>query len=246
MSARRRLDQVMVERGLTRSRSRARDLIKRGVVTVDGAQMTKAGGLVASAQVVEVANGADRFVARSGHKLDEALQEFSFSAEGLACLDVGASTGGFTQVLLRDGARKVYAVDVGVDQLEESVREDPRVVDLAGINARELTVDTIGVRVQAIVVDISFISVLKVLPSVLTLAAPRCWMVLLIKPQFEVGREGIGKGGLVSDPAQAQRAIDDIDGFLKLRGWHVVGVLPASLRGKGGNQEYVMGTVLHG
>jgi 23S rRNA (cytidine1920-2'-O)/16S rRNA (cytidine1409-2'-O)-methyltransferase len=240
---RKRLDEVLVVRGLAPSRSRARDVIERGLVRVGNDIATKAGKLVDEAAPMSIAAGAGtNFVSRGALKLVAALGEFEFDAHGRVALDAGASTGGFSQVLLERGAYKVYAVDVGHRQLHDSLRADSRIVVLEGVDARMIKPDLIKEPVTALVADVSFISLTKVLPSVCALAAPGCWLVALIKPQFEVGRDGVGKGGIVRDDALREGAVDKIKTCLAVDlGWTVSGVIPSPIQGGSGNLEYLIG-----
>ncbi|MBU2580746.1 MAG: TlyA family RNA methyltransferase [Alphaproteobacteria bacterium] len=243
---RQRLDYVLVNRGLVQSRSRARDLIARGAVTVEGKEAQKAGQLVEPDAVLTVDGEANAYVARSGAKLAAGLRGFEFSAAGKVALDVGASTGGFTQVLLEDGAKKVYAVDVGHDQLAAELQTDARVVSLEGHDVRHLTQTEIKEPVEGIVVDVSFISLAQVLPSALSFAAADCWLVALLKPQFEVGRKSIGKGGVVRDDNAVIHAYMGVRDYLEEQGWNVLGRLPSPLPGKKGNEEYLIGATRNG
>jgi 23S rRNA (cytidine1920-2'-O)/16S rRNA (cytidine1409-2'-O)-methyltransferase len=244
---RKRLDVVLVERGLVPSRSRARDLIKCGNVSVDQQVCTKPGMEVGADQVLALLPGAELGVSRGAAKLTAALEHFGFSPEGRIALDVGASTGGFTQVLLARGAEKVYAVDVGHDQLHASLRAEPRVVSLEGCDARELSRALIPEPVGAIAADVSFISLTKVLAPVLALAAPGAWLVALIKPQFEAGRAAIGKGGIVREAAARAAAVDQVTAWLAARkGWHLAGVIPSPIKGGSGNEEYLLGATHDG
>ncbi|MBU1211307.1 MAG: TlyA family RNA methyltransferase [Alphaproteobacteria bacterium] len=238
---RQRLDHVLAARGLVQSRSRARDLIARGAVRIGGEVAQKAGQLVSPDADIEVDSEANAYVARSGAKLLAGLRGFDLSPDGCVGLDIGSSTGGFTQVLLEGGARKVYAVDVGRGQLAGELATDTRVVSLEGQDARRLTQAQIGETVSAIVVDVSFISLLQVLPSALSFAGADCWLVALVKPQFEVGRKGVGKGGLVREEAEIANVLDRVSTFLTHRGWRVLGCLPSPLPGKKGNDEYLIG-----
>jgi 23S rRNA (cytidine1920-2'-O)/16S rRNA (cytidine1409-2'-O)-methyltransferase len=244
---RKRLDVVLVERGLVPSRSRARDLIRCGNVAVDQQVCTRPGTEVGAEQVLALLPGAGRGVSRGATKLEAALDHFGFSPEGRIALDMGASTGGFTEVLLARGAEKVYAVDVGHGQLHASLRADPRVVSLEGCNARDLTRALIPERVEAIAADVSFISLTKALGPSLTLAGRGAWLVALIKPQFEAGRAAIGKGGIVRDPAARAAAVDQVTGWLAARkGWRVAGVIPSPIKGGSGNEEFLLGAVHDG
>jgi 23S rRNA (cytidine1920-2'-O)/16S rRNA (cytidine1409-2'-O)-methyltransferase len=238
---------VLVERGLAVSRARARDLIRRGLVAVAGAVETKAGAAVAPDAEVQVAAGAGDHVSRGALKLNAALEHFRFSALGVVALDVGASTGGFTQVLLERGALRVYAVDVGHGQLHARLAEDPRVVSLERCDARSLDRTRIAEPVGAIVADVSFISLTKALPAALALAADPAWLVALVKPQFEAGRAAVGRGGVVRDPAARDRAVSLVRDWVAAQpGWRVVDVIPSPIAGGSGNQEFLLGAVRGG
>lgn len=240
-----RLDLKLVSAGLAPTRARARDLILRGEVVVDGRVATKAGEVVAPEAKLEVTAAGG--VSRGGVKLAAALDAFGFDPGGLTALDVGASTGGFTEVLLKRGAAKVYAVDVGRDQLHPSLRDDPRVVVLEGCDARRLDSDLIATAPAAIVADVSFISLAKALPAALGLAVPGAWLVALVKPQFEVGRDAVGKGGVVRDEAARLKAADDIAAWIAAcPGWRVAGVIASPIAGGSGNREFLLGALLDG
>ncbi len=242
-----RLDAALVSRGLTATRARARDLIVRGDVLVDGLPVKKAGTLVGAGADLTITGDGNAYVSRSALKLSAGLDAFGCCACDRVALDVGASTGGFTQVLLERGATKVWAVDVGHGQLAPSVAADRRVVNLEGTDARALTPARIAEPVGAIAADVSFISLTKALPAALALAAPGCWLVALVKPQFELGPAAIGKGGIVKDPADGARAVADVERWLIGHGgWRIIGTCPAPLPGKGGNQEYLLGAELRG
>jgi 23S rRNA (cytidine1920-2'-O)/16S rRNA (cytidine1409-2'-O)-methyltransferase len=246
-SARQRLDLTMVARGLAPTRSQARDLIARGCVTVGGAAETKSGALVSPSDAITVAEGAGDYVSRGALKLAAALDAFKFSTTGAIALDVGASTGGFTQVLLARGAAKVYAVDVGHGQLHPRLAADARVVSLERCDARHLYRALIPDPVDAIVADVSFISLTKALPAPLALAAPSAWLIVLVKPQFEAGRGAIGKGGIVRDPEARDGAVATAtDWIARQPGWDVVGALPSPVAGGSGNVEILLGAVRHG
>ncbi|MEQ8824627.1 MAG: TlyA family RNA methyltransferase [Filomicrobium sp.] len=240
-SKRQRLDQELVRRGMVQSRSRARDLVARGAVWVAGMVAAKAGQLVDAATSIEIDEEANAYVARSGAKLLAGLREFGFGCDGVTALDIGASTGGFTQVLLESGAARVYAVDVGQDQLDESLLEDQRVVVLEGQDARKLTASHVPERVGAIVIDVSFISVTKVLPHIDKFAGPQCWLVALVKPQFELGREALGKGGVVRDADAGLMACENVRVVLEGLGWQVTETIASPLPGKKGNVEFLLG-----
>lgn len=240
-----RLDLLLVSNGLAPTRARARDLILRGEVMVDDRIATKAGELVGREAKLTVTAAAG--VSRGGVKLAAALDAFGFDAAGRTALDVGASTGGFSEVLLARGAAKVYAVDVGHDQLHASLRADPRVVVLEGCDARSLDRELIPAPPGAIVADLSFISLMKALPAPLALAAPGAWLVALIKPQFEVGPGGVGKGGIVRDESARQKAVDDVAAWIGARsGWRVVGIIASPIAGGSGNRELLLGAVHDG
>ena len=202
-----RLDIRMVERGLVTSRARAQDLIRRGLVEVAGVVERRPGARVAADAEVVLSGGAEAHVSRAALKLIAALDHFGFSADGVVALDIGASTGGFTQVLLARGAARVYAVDVGHGQLHARLAADPRVLWLEDCDARRLDRTLVPEPVGALVADVSFISLTKALPMPLTLARPGAWLVALIKPQFEAGRAAVGRGGIVRDPADRARAV---------------------------------------
>ncbi len=237
-----RLDNLLVERGLAATRSRARDLIKRGLVRINGAGEDKPARMTPEDASLEVAGDASRYVSRGAEKLISALDAFGFDPEGRNAVDVGASTGGFTQVLLERGAAHVWCVDVGSGQLHEDIRGDPRVRALEGADARNLSPELIREPVTAIVADVSFISLTKALPAVLELAAPGCWLVALVKPQFEAGPDAVGKGGVVRDEAARQRAVESVREWLQGQsGWEVTGVITSPITGGDGNIEFLIG-----
>jgi 23S rRNA (cytidine1920-2'-O)/16S rRNA (cytidine1409-2'-O)-methyltransferase len=238
-----RLDQLLAEMGLTQSRARAADLIRRGAVMVDGLRAVKPGQSVSTAATIGIAPEAGaQYVSRGALKLIAALDAFGFSPKGRAVLDVGASTGGFTEVLLERGAARVYALDVGTGQLHERLRQDPRVVDLENTDVRSLNRRDLRGPIDAIVIDVSFISLLSILIDSLDYSEPGAWLVTLVKPQFEVGRGGVGKGGVVKDETARLQALDGVRAFIAaLPGWDVVGTIPSPIRGRDGNQEYLLG-----
>jgi len=237
----RRLDQKLVAEGLAPSRARAADLIRRGCVTVSGETVLKPGALVTDDAAIIVAAVAGDHVSRGALKLEAALRAFGFEPEGRVALDVGASTGGFTEVLLAEGAVKVYAVDVGRGQLHDNLSADPRVVSLEATDARALDATLIPEPVGAIVADVSFISLTQALPAALTHAAPGAWLVALVKPQFEAGRAAVGKGGIVRKAEDRERAIARVRAFLETEGWIVLGVIPSPIEGGSGNAEFLIG-----
>lgn len=240
---RQRLDAELVRRGLGRSRAHAAELIAQGRVTVAGQRATKpATGVATDAAIVvrQDSTGPD-FASRGGHKLQGALA--AFEPQGLVvqdrrCLDAGASTGGFTDVLLRHGAREVLAVDVGYGQLAWSLRTDSRVVVRDRTNVRDLTLDMIGAPVDLVVGDLSFISLRLVLDALIGVAAENADLVLMVKPQFEVGKERVGKGGVVRDPELRAEAVGSVATALDARGWGVRAVAVSPLPGPSGNVEY--------
>ncbi len=237
-----RLDLALVTRGLVSSRARARDLIKRGLVLIDGVAVTKAGAPVSAEERIEIVGDDAHYVSRAARKLISALDSFHLDPAGRVALDVGASTGGFSQVLLERGASRVYAVDVGRAQLHESLAADMRVISLEQRDARSLQPADIPEAVGAITVDVSFISLRLVLPHVMNFAAPGAWLVALIKPQFEVGREHIGKGGIVTEAAARDRAVCAIRELVDAQpGWRTRDPVPSPLTGQSGNQEYLLG-----
>ncbi len=241
MAEQSRLDVALVARGLVGSRARGRDLIKRGLVRVDGAVVSKAGALVGDHAEITITGDEAGHVSRAALKLVAALDAFGFDPAGRVALDVGASTGGFTQVLLARGASRVYAVDVGRAQLHESLAADPRVVSLEQRDARSLSPDDVPEPVGAITVDVSFISLRLVLPDVLVFGARDAWLVALIKPQFEVGRAHVGKGGVVTDAAAREQAVETVRQLVADQGWQTRAPIPSPLRGQSGNQEYLLG-----
>ena len=241
MAQRERLDQRLVDLGLTPSRARARDAVLRGTVTVDGRTATKPGQPVDLTAKIEISDPAGAYVSRAALKLLAALDGFAISPKGRICLDVGASTGGFTQVLLERGAARVHAIDVGHGQMHESISNDPRVNRRDGLNARELTAQDLENTAPSLIVsDVSFISLKLALPPALDLAAPGAEALLLVKPQFEVGRDGVGKGGLVA-PDRAEASAGELRDWLDgLPGWQALGLLPSPVTGGDGNREFLL------
>lgn len=234
-----RLDQALVALKLAESRARAQALIKAGVVLVNGVAAKKPSQKVNDDSTIVVTANPNPWVSRAALKLDHALKEFGLSPNKSVCLDVGASTGGFTEVLLANGALKVYALDVGHGQLHKRLRDEPRVVNIEGMNAREIP-DGLVPTVDWIVTDVSFISLEKALPVPLSLARKGAILVALIKPQFEVGRAHIGKGGIVRDQAAQSGARDRIEVFLAKEGWQVTHRDESPIKGGDGNVEYLV------
>lgn len=235
-----RLDQHLVALGLAPSRSKAQALIMAGLVRVDGKPAAKAGFSVPQGASVEVAGPEHPYVSRGGVKLAGALDHFQLTVKGLDCLDVGASTGGFTDCLLQGGAASVTCVDVGYGQLDWKLRNDPRVTLYERINARHLTPEVAPGPFGLIVVDVSFISLTLVLGPLLSRLAPGGHMLPLVKPQFEAGRRAVGAGGVVRDPAARQAALDKVAAFLEGLGLEVLGSCPSPIKGPKGNQEYFL------
>jgi 23S rRNA (cytidine1920-2'-O)/16S rRNA (cytidine1409-2'-O)-methyltransferase len=239
MAERIRLDLALEARGLVQSRARARDAVLRGTVTVNGVVAAKPGQLVADGDAIAIDDPASGYVSRSALKLIAGLDAGKIDIAGKFCLDLGASTGGFTQVLAQRGAAKIYAVDVGHDQLHPAVRALPGVVAIEGQNAKDLTRALAPDRIDVLVCDLSFVSVTKVLAAPLSLCRPGADAVILIKPQFEVGRDHIGKGGLVTDEAAIAAAVSAVIGFMAELGWVHGRSLPSPILGGDGNREVV-------
>lgn len=236
---RQRIDLLLVERGLFDSRARARAAIEAGLVTVNGRTVAKPSEAVeADAEIT--AQAAHPWVGRGGLKLDHALTLWPVTVEGRSVVDVGASTGGFTQVCLTRGAARVYAVDVGTGQLHATVAGDPRVVELSGTDARTLTPALIPDRPDLIVTDVSFISLTKALPAALALAGPGADLVALVKPQFEAGRDKVGKGGIVKDETVRQAALNAVVSWLEGLGWLVRETANSPITGGDGNHEFLL------
>lgn len=243
-SARQRLDIELVDRGLVVSRARARDLVLRGEVTVDGVRVGKPALMVGRDAVIELAPGAGAYVSRGALKLAAGLDGFHIDVTGRVGLDIGAAQGGFTEVLLARGAIKVYAVDNGRGQLAPVLRADARVVSLEDTDARTLSTTHIDDAIGILVVDVSFISALKVVPAVLAFAAPGAALVVLVKPQFETEPGHVGKDGVVRDAAVRAGAVSAVSTWIAARpGWRVLGSLPSPIEGGSGNIEFLVGAV---
>jgi 23S rRNA (cytidine1920-2'-O)/16S rRNA (cytidine1409-2'-O)-methyltransferase len=234
-----RLDQILVDRGLAESRTKAQGLILAGLVFSGEARLDKPGVAIAEDRAIEVRGQPHPWVSRGGLKLAHALAHFALDVKGMVALDIGASTGGFTDVLLAGGAAKVYAVDVGHGQLAWKLRNDPRVVVLEKTNARHLTAEQVPEPVDLVVCDASFIGLETLLPSPLGLAKPDATLVALIKPQFEVGK-GRTKGGVVTDPALHQEVCERIAAWLPSLGWRVLDLEPSPILGPEGNREFLI------
>jgi 23S rRNA (cytidine1920-2'-O)/16S rRNA (cytidine1409-2'-O)-methyltransferase len=240
VSERRRLDAEMVRRGLASSRAEAQAAIGRGLVSVAGRPASKASTLVADDESLDVRGEARRFVSRGGDKLEAALDRFGLSVGGRDALDAGASTGGFTDVLLRRGAARVAAVDVGYGQLAWSLRRDPRVLVLERTNVRELTREHLPFVPSIVVADLSFISLRLVVDVFARIADGRADHVLLVKPQFEAGAADVGKGGVVRDPAIWRRTVEEVAAAARTAGLAPLGVMPSPLPGPAGNVEFLL------
>jgi 23S rRNA (cytidine1920-2'-O)/16S rRNA (cytidine1409-2'-O)-methyltransferase len=241
MATKLRADQALVERGLVESRSRAQALIMAGKVFSNTKRVDKPGQPVPEDMPLEVKGQEHPWVSRGGMKLSHALEFFNLSPEGRVAVDVGASTGGFTDVLLHGGATKVYAVDVGHGQLAWKLRSDPRVVVLEKTNARRLDATQVPEAPGIVVCDASFIGLATVLPAALALAAPDAWAVALIKPQFEAGPDKVGKGGVVRDPEVHEAVCAAVRSWWSaLPGWEVLGIEPSPILGPEGNREFLI------
>lgn len=246
MVARVRADQLLVAQGLAESRTRAQALILAGNVFAGDRRVNKAGDLLAKEVELTVKGRDHPWASRGGIKLNHGLTHFGIDVTGAVALDVGSSTGGFTDVLLSRGASKVYAVDVGTNQLSWKLRSDPRVIVHERTNARDLTKDIIPEPIDIVVCDASFISLAKVLDAALDLAKPAARLVVLVKPQFEAGREEVGKGGVVRDPAVHQRVCNDAVNWVQSKGWRVLGVETSPITGPEGNVEFLLGAIKEG
>jgi 23S rRNA (cytidine1920-2'-O)/16S rRNA (cytidine1409-2'-O)-methyltransferase len=241
-----RADQLLVARELADSRTKAQALILAGAVFSGDKRVAKAGDLLADDAPLEVRGRDHPWVSRGGVKLDHGLTHFGFDVAGKVALDIGSSTGGFTDVLLSKGAAKVYAIDVGTNQLAWKLRQDPRVVVHEQTNARYLDASLVPEQVDVIVCDASFIGLAKVLGPALGLARPGAKLVALVKPQFEAGREEVGKGGVVRDKAVRQRVCDEASEWVASQGWSVLGVTESPITGPEGNVEFLLGAVKDG
>jgi 23S rRNA (cytidine1920-2'-O)/16S rRNA (cytidine1409-2'-O)-methyltransferase len=238
-STRKRLDILVVERGLAESRQKAQAMILAGEVEVDGSRAEKAGATIPEMAHIEVHSRLQKYASRGGFKLEGALEDFGVNPAGKTCLDVGASTGGFTDCLLQHGAVRVYAVDVNTDQLAWKLRDDPRVTRLRK-NARELKAEDVAEKMDIVVADVSFISVTKVLPGAVACANPGAEFLILVKPQFELQREDVGKGGIVREAALHQKAIAGVRAAAESLGLVDLRVGPSRVAGAEGNQEYFL------
>ncbi|HEX3483717.1 MAG TPA: TlyA family RNA methyltransferase [Micropepsaceae bacterium] len=234
-----RADVFLVSHGFATTRAEAQAAIRAGNVHADGQAITKAAQKLHEDMDIRY-QPAHPYVSRGGVKLAAALDHFALSPEGRVCLDIGASTGGFTQVLLERGAARVYAVDVGHGQLHAKLSSDARVTRIDGTNARDLNTGTIPEPVEAITADVSFIGLKLALPPALHMAAAGAWAVLLVKPQFEVGPRGVSRGGIVKDEAIRAAVLPDICGWMEKQGWQVLGTMDSPIPGGDGNREYLL------
>jgi 23S rRNA (cytidine1920-2'-O)/16S rRNA (cytidine1409-2'-O)-methyltransferase len=241
MAAKTRLDVALVERGLAETRAAAQRMIMAGLVFSNDKRLDKAGASVAADTALEVRGQPHPYVSRGGLKLEKALDHFAIPVTGRIALDVGASTGGFTDCLLQRGVAKVYAIDVGTNQLAWKLHSDPRVVSMEKTNIRDVTPAQVPEPVDLIVCDASFIGLRTALPNALALAAPGAHLVALIKPQFEVGKGRVGKGGIVREPELHQEVVETITTWLgEQQGWSVLGVTDSPITGADGNKEFLI------
>src|SRR5207302_3480016 len=238
--ARERIDKILVDRGLVDSRTKAQSLVMAGAVLVDEQRVNKSSEVFESNTKIRIKeDAASRYVSRGGLKLEAALREFNIDVRGLLCLDVGASTGGFTDCLLQHGAREVLALDVGHNQVDWKIRNDPRVDVREGVNARYLQPGDFPQKFDLATMDVSFISLTKILPAVAAVLTETGRIIALIKPQFEVGKGEVGKGGIVKDPAQHQRVISEVNAAAQSIGLRVDGLIESPIRGAEGNLEFL-------
>jgi 23S rRNA (cytidine1920-2'-O)/16S rRNA (cytidine1409-2'-O)-methyltransferase len=243
MVKRERIDKLLVERGLAESRTKAQAMVMAGVVLVDEQRVEKPSEQISSDSQIRIKHADDptsRYVGRGGLKLEAALNAFKLDVRGSVCLDVGASTGGFTDCLLQNGAAKVFAIDVGHNQIDWRLRNDPRVEVREGVNARYLMPEDFSINFDLVVIDVSFISVTKVLPAIVSLFKPNGSLVVLIKPQFEVGRGEVGSGGIVRDQEKRIRAVANVNEFAATLGLQNDGTIESPVTGAEGNIEYLV------
>jgi 23S rRNA (cytidine1920-2'-O)/16S rRNA (cytidine1409-2'-O)-methyltransferase len=235
-----RLDLLIYQKGMAESREKARAMIMAGLVDVDRIRVEKPGSPVSPHSNVLVRNPYPPYVSRGGLKLEAALKSFSVQVKGKVVLDVGASTGGFTDCLLQQGAAKVIAVDVGYGQLHWKLRQDPRVLVLERTNIRHLEPEALKEEVDGAVIDVSFISLKLAVPAAVRLLKDHAFMVALVKPQFEVGKGRVGKGGVIRDPGLHREVMDEMSQFFRNLGWDVAGRMPSPLLGPKGNREFLV------
>jgi 23S rRNA (cytidine1920-2'-O)/16S rRNA (cytidine1409-2'-O)-methyltransferase len=235
-----RLDRLLVDRGLVESREKAQGLILAGLIMVNEQKMEKCGSLVDANAALRMLGDPPKFVSRGGLKLEGALEHFRINPDGKVCLDIGSSTGGFTDCLLQHGAAKVFAVDGGTNQLDWKLRRNPRVIALEKLNARYITFDRIGTLAELVTIDVSFISATLILPPLVPLLASPADLIVLVKPQFEVGKGQVGKGGIVRDPAQHQEAIAKVSRTLLELGFSNLASMESPILGAEGNHEFLL------
>src|SRR5579862_2042168 len=238
-----RLDRLLVDRGLVESREKAQGLILAGSILVDDQKVEKCGSMVNPESAVRMLGDPPKYVSRGGLKLDGALEHFRIDPDGKICLDIGASTGGFTDCLLQHGAARVFAVDGGTNQLDWKLRRDPRVVVLEKLNARYITFDRIGTHAELVTIDVSFISATLILPPLVPLLASPADLIVLVKPQFEVGKGQVGKGGIVRDPLQHQEAVAKVSRALLELGFSNLASMESPILGAEGNHEFLLHAV---
>jgi len=239
-----RLDRLLVERGLAPSREKAQAMILAGQVLVNGQKVEKCGASVEVEAELRMVGEPLKYVSRAGLKLEAALDHFQIDPSGKVCLDIGASTGGFTQCLLERGAARVLAVDVGTNQLDWKMRSDPRVTALEQTNARTLRLEQLGSRADLATMDVSFISATLILPVLPPLLNPKAELLVLVKPQFEAGREQVGRGGIVSDPEVHRQCIEKVSRKIEALGFRLLGASESVLPGASGNREFFVAAVL--
>ena len=235
-----RLDRLMVEKGIVASRQRAQAMIMAGNVLVNSRLVEKSGYPVSMDSEIALKGEALRYVSRGGLKLEKALESFEISVQDRVCLDVGASTGGFTDCLLQHGAARVYAVDVGYGQLAWQLRQDSRVIPIERMNIRNMPQNMLPEPVDLVTIDVSFISLKIVVPAVMKFIQHPARIIALIKPQFEVGKGKVGKGGVVRDPLQHEGVIDELKRFFTESGWTGLAVVPSPIQGPSGNKEFLI------
>lgn len=237
-----RIDKLLVQLELADSRTKAQAMVMAGIVLVNDQRVDKPSDLIAPGAAIRIKGGDDpasRFVGRGGLKLEAALKEFQINVAGLICLDVGASTGGFTDCLLQNGASKVVSIDVGHNQIDWKLRTDPRVEVREGVNARYLKPADFDTKFGVVVMDVSFISATKVMPAIVPLLADEGRLITLIKPQFEVGRGEVGKGGIVRDAQKHERVVTEVNAFARELGLDMKGVIESPIHGADGNVEFL-------
>ena len=241
MTGKERLDKLLLDRNLVKSRRHAQALILQGAVLVNGQRIDKAGTKVECSADIRLKASPFLYVSRGGQKLEKALEAFCPLITGFVCIDIGASTGGFTDCLLQRGAARVFAIDVGHNQLDWKLRSDPRVVSLEGVNARYLQFEQVGEAADLITLDVSFISLTMVLPVLPAFLKSQSRVICLVKPQFEVGKGQVEKGGLVTDPAKHEAVIEKISRAASSVGFKILGVITSPIRGAEGNKEFFLG-----